>query len=67
MLHSLPRMEKMVIEVGIYGIISYLDAFHRRAIQFVPLNSSGQPILFRDHDPIFLHLFSMEVVKGFDK
>ena len=64
---SVPRMEKMVIKVCIYGVISDLDAFKGCAIQFIPLYSNRKPILFRDHDPIFLHLFPIDVVKGLEK
>ena len=53
----------MVIEVGIYGIVSDLHALHGCAIQFVPLNSNGKPIFLRNYDPIFLHLFAIDVVK----
>ena len=60
-------MEKVVIEVGIYGIVSDLHALHGCAIQFVPLNSNGKPIFLRNYDPIFLHLFPIDVVKGVEE
>ena len=66
-LFLLPRLEKMIIEVDIYGIVSDLDALHGCAVQLVPLDFNGKPVFFGDNDSIFFNPFPMDIVESPEK